>query len=273
MQENEKYFSNWSVPKKLDNEASWTAIQNKIAKKEATIIPLYRNKWIGIAASLALLLAFVFFFQNPGVQTHVTLSQQKEMVILPDGSKAHLNAGSKIVFNANNWEEERVVNLSGEAFFEVKKGESFQVVTKNGMVEVLGTSFNVFDRKNMYHVSCKTGKVKVSVNGDIELLTPGLKTALLNERLTSPYTFTSGNIAMWLDQGQYHFDNVPLSIAFEELERQFGIKIDTIQLDQKLLVNADIPLESCEVALNILSTAFDLEIVKNSDEKYTVTKK
>jgi transmembrane sensor len=44
---------------------------------------------------------------------------------------------------SDDWSKERTLSLEGEAFFEVQKGSKFSVVTSDGIVEVLGTSFDV----------------------------------------------------------------------------------------------------------------------------------
>ena len=63
--------------------------------------------------------------------------------ILPDGSKVWLNSGSSISY-PSGFGETRSIELSGEAYFEVEKGNiPFIISTEYGKVEVKGTSFNV----------------------------------------------------------------------------------------------------------------------------------
>ena len=52
--------------------------------------------------------------------------------------------GVKFQFDKKRFTDERIIQLRGEAFFEVEKGSRFVVQTGKGAVEVLGTSFNVF---------------------------------------------------------------------------------------------------------------------------------
>src|SRR3546814_17700403 len=67
-------------------------------------------------------------------------------LVLPDGSKVHLNAESTLKYPTRFSEHERVVELEGEAFFEVRKSETrpFKVASYGQVVEVLGTTFNVY---------------------------------------------------------------------------------------------------------------------------------
>src|SRR3546814_20595129 len=65
-------------------------------------------------------------------------------LVLPDGSKVHLNAESTLKYTTRFSEPEREVDLEGEAFFEVRKYEtlSFRVASYGRVVDVLGTTYN-----------------------------------------------------------------------------------------------------------------------------------
>lgn len=98
-------------------------------------------------------------------------------VILPDGTHVWLNAVSSLKFPAAFKGGKRLVELNGEAYFEVAKNKEmpFIVHTENQEVEVLGTHFNI----NSYadEASTKTtlleGSVKVTAKGNQKVLTPG----------------------------------------------------------------------------------------------------
>jgi transmembrane sensor len=66
-------------------------------------------------------------------------------VVLPDGTRVWLNAGSKIRYPMNFLNGDREVALTGEAYFEVKKVEKkrFIVKTSELAIRVWGTKFNV----------------------------------------------------------------------------------------------------------------------------------
>src|SRR3546814_8119082 len=71
-------------------------------------------------------------------------------LILPDGSRVWLNAASSIRFPTVFTGKEREVEITGEAYFEIEKNTNMPFVVKKGNVEVqvLGTHFNVKDRKS-----------------------------------------------------------------------------------------------------------------------------
>ena len=70
---------------------------------------------------------------------------QMSSIVLPDGTKVQLNSGSKLTYSGGFNSGERVVNLEGEAFFNVTKDKKhpFQIRTKTLDFKVYGTSFNV----------------------------------------------------------------------------------------------------------------------------------
>ncbi|SHM19006.1 FecR family protein [Chitinophaga sp. CF418] len=68
--------------------------------------------------------------------------EQQNRIVLPDSSVVWLNADSKLQYN--DGAQRREVMLSGEAFFDVKKGaRPFVVKAGNSITTVLGTSFNI----------------------------------------------------------------------------------------------------------------------------------
>src|SRR5690606_12315868 len=66
-------------------------------------------------------------------------------VKLPDGTQIWLNAATKLRYPTTFYEKERVVELEGEAYFEVAKNAKmpFKVKSNNQLITVLGTHFNV----------------------------------------------------------------------------------------------------------------------------------
>ncbi|MCB9310900.1 MAG: FecR domain-containing protein [Lewinellaceae bacterium] len=183
-----------------------------------------------IPAIAAILIAGLFYL-NP-FSSHsiskVTGNSEQLTVTLPDGSSVLMDAKSQIDFDKNKWKNDRKVHLEGLAFFNVQKGSKFTVVTPQGEVTVMGTSFSVYARKDKFEVFCKTGKVSVlSYNSDNEsqILTPNDKVIFSEGAKTFvPSKENDDASVAWMD-GTYTFLNQPLSTVFLELERQFDVKI------------------------------------------------
>jgi ferric-dicitrate binding protein FerR (iron transport regulator) len=220
----------WPVPQLSPNRKArlWDAIA--AGTEETTVIKQLprRNRWvISIAAAITLLLVAGWWYTiNMAVGTQLIVAAPAEMVrhILPDESVVSLNAVSELTYDKHNWQQERSLQLKGEAFFEVKKGAKFQVHTTLGIIEVLGTSFNVEERKGQLTVHCYTGRVRVSVEtGESIVLEPQESVRWSGGELRK-YTATNEQDIAWQQQ-LHHFDNVSLPQVLEELERQFGVSV------------------------------------------------
>jgi len=97
-----------------------------------------------------------------------------------------VNSGSSVSF-ISHFDKTRLVNLKGEAFFEVvKNGKPFHVLTSSGDIEVLGTTFNVsaFEGEN-FQTTLLTGivKVKEKQTGNEVSLQPGQQAGIYDREI------------------------------------------------------------------------------------------
>ncbi len=196
-----------------------------------------------------------------------TLYAQQLNFQLPDGSNLAMNAGSDIDYNNKEFNRKRVINLEGEAIFEVEKGESFTVSTDFGIVEVLGTSFNVFARDGQFEVSCKTGKVKVSTNDNSSfvILSPGQEALLLNGKIQKIDRVYEEDD--WI-KGIHHFDNASLKDVINEMERQFDVNIELDKDFWTKNYTGFFENKSIEGAFESVLWPLRLEFQKISDNNY-----
>lgn len=101
----------------------------------------------------------------------------KYQVNLPDGSKVWLNSASSLRFPALFTGNTREVELNGEAYFDVAKNKHkpFKVITKDQIVEVLGTQFNInsYSDEKTFKTTLIEGSVKIIYKDKVVLLEPG----------------------------------------------------------------------------------------------------
>jgi transmembrane sensor len=208
----------------------WNRITSDISispaiKNTKSSTKLYR--WISVAAAAAILALVVWATTKQNVTTVLTQAGQQKEIQLPENSEIQLNAGSKITFNEKRFSKDRELTLTGEAFFKVQPGSRFKVNTPQGSITVLGTSFNVIAWPDRFEVSCYTGKVRVENQNKNELtITPGerCKTEMGTKKLSSNTFTLASEKPEWM-QGKFVFDNQPLKIVVEELERQYNITV------------------------------------------------
>ncbi len=209
-----------------DRGALWEKINASIqqastqqaSSRQTKIKPLL--KWVLTAAAA---LALVVWINTTKPHQFMAFYGEQQSIELPESSQVVINAGSDIKYK-RNFVSKREIKLTGEAFFEVQPGTTFTVVTDQGTVTVLGTSFNVIAWPERFEVSCFTGKVRVQVDDkDAIEITPGEKVVESNENLEKK-SFLSAGSPSWMN-GKFTFENQPLSAVMKEFERQFGVEV------------------------------------------------
>lgn len=153
----------------------------------------------------------------------------KTKLYLPDGTLVWLNAGSKMSYAQDFGINERTLNLTGEAYFEVIKNEEmpFKVHTEELDVKVLGTKFNFRNYKDDLEakVCLLEGKVALNTREEETILHPDQQ-ALLDKKTgkLSVSGTKAAYSAEWTNDRLY-FDEVLLSDIIKELERSYDVKI------------------------------------------------
>jgi len=221
----------WKVPEGKSTEQAWIEMQAKLSRGESTpkVIAFSWKPLISVAAAAAIIVGLVLLWPSEKLQTYECFAGQTKVLSLPDGSAATLNAGSSLTF-ADTWSDDRSVELQGQAFFEVLKGSAFRVVTPNGVVEVLGTSFDVFSRDEDFKVSCRTGRVRVSAGKQSVEIAPGFNALWEDGRLmVGEFNLAEPD---WRN-GEFIYENSPLTDVLNELSRQFDIEVQMPQLDNR----------------------------------------
>lgn len=211
-------------------DTMWANIE-KATLKEALVrdlAPAKQRSWRKIAAAIILPLSIgllVYLSTRDATLTQAVTSVGEVIEHeLPDGSMVYLNAVSEVSYDEKNWEDHRKLSLDGEAYFEVKKGSKFSVLTQGGEVEVLGTSFNVISRGAEFRVACYSGRVRVTASEDaIADLEPGQASFKKKDQLFLKPLKNENDIEY--RQHLHHFDAEPLRNVFSELERQYDVSV------------------------------------------------
>lgn len=256
-----------NVPSNRSKEEVRRSLSDKLnePKTQPKTITLWRN--IGIAASVSLVvLATIFYTTRPTYSELSSLSGQTLRHTLPDSSTVTLNASSTLTYDEKN---HRTVKLEGEAFFEVTKGQKFEIETRLGVITVLGTSFNVFVRDKKLSVACKTGKVKVSIPNKTEsIITPGKQITLENDSI-SLVKVPAQKIGIWTD-GELYFDNETLGQICKELSLQFKISIKLDDSLQSKSFTGYVSALDIETALDMICLPMGLQYLNINPNQYTI---
>lgn len=218
------HYSSFLNAPKVDAEQALLDFKQKHAAKKEVIVRTLNFKTMYRVAAVAVIMLCVsyFTFFNNTVSINTDLAQTKT-VNLPDESEVILNAASTLHYNKKKWETSRNLELDGEAFFKVSKGQKFTVHTDVGSVQVLGTQFNVKERDNYFEVQCYEGLVGVTYKGTEVKLTKGKTFRIINGSIKEVEVFNALSPS-WI-ANESSFIKVPLSQVIQELERQYQIKI------------------------------------------------
>ncbi|MFQ6600123.1 FecR family protein [Flavobacterium sp. C3NV] len=151
-------------------------------------------------------------------------------IVLADGTKVYLNAVSSIKYPTQFNGDQRIVELDGEAYFEVAKNKNKPFIVKSGDqdIEVLGTHFNVhaYDNESVVKTTLLEGSVAVSYKNQKAILKPGQQSNVSDKfnKITIKQVDTEAAIA-WKN-GRFKFDNADLKTVMRQLERWYGIKVE-----------------------------------------------
>jgi transmembrane sensor len=243
--------------------------------------------WYRVAAAvtgllLVSVLVWMFRMSEQEVRYTTGYGETKE-ISLPDGSVVVLNAHSSIRY-PGNWDNrpEREVWLEGEAYFEVVKKQTeeanltnarrvkFVVHTDQVNVEVLGTEFNVKERRGNTQVVLNSGRINLKGSGkltaDSLLMNPGELVQLSRQsdavikRKVNPEMFSSWRKNILI------FDRTPLHEVASIIEDTYGLKVVfEDQLQANRVLTGTIPASNVDILLLALAKSFKFEVSRQNN--------
>jgi len=270
-----------------DKNKDWHIINAAIRSENfnrSSGIKVYR--WMVAAAIIFLVsaISIFYYYSNSGIADpipEVAIYQkeasmgQKLTFQLPDGTLIKLNSGSQITYDSEFGKVNRVVNLTGEGYFEVASDTSkpFHVITGAVRTSVLGTSFNVRAYcQNNVEVSLVEGKVEVNTNTNGQMrrraLLPGEKIVCLDNTIAVSELDPMRDIA-WRDNILVFHDNSINEIK-NKLQRWYGVEI-LIKNEDKIpeSFQGTFKNESLENVLNSIGHALKFDFMIN-DKMVTI---
>ena len=251
-----KYTQRFSPPESRYEDAL-SAIDRKIASKKVVTIDWYKPL-LRVAAVVAICFG-VYFYTTTLDSTFSTNIGEKVVIELPDASMVDLNAVSQIRFNKKSWNKQREVILDGEAFFKVAKGSSFNVLTDIGVVTVLGTQFNVKQRKGYFEVTCYEGLVQVTQGSTIKKLHPGESFVWRDNKVEANKVIIASQ-PDWI-KGASAFKSVPLRDVLAEFERYYNVSITTKDIDIDQLFTGKFAHKNITVAIESITQPLEVTYI------------
>lgn len=186
------------------------------------------------------------------------------IITLADGTRVWLNSESSLRFYSGVGKEDRKVELSGEAYFEVARDPAHTFIVATGTVstEVLGTHFNVnsYKDESTARITLLEGAVKVKQGPVAAVLKPGQQASVTAKIEVIPNADTEAAVA-WKD-GKFNFQDQPLRTVLKQVSRWY---------DFEVIYENDIPDITFfgEIESNV-SLAQMLQLLQRSGVKFTM---
>ena len=234
-----------------------------------------RSQWFtGIAAACLITVVGIVYYwsgDDPWKEYHTGFGETN-VIKLPDGSSVVLNANSSLTIR-DEWNAfaAREISIDGEAFFDVKhtaNNQAFKVHTTDGVtVEVLGTTFDIYNRRTGTKVILNTGRIRLNLPSEKSseqiVMRPGemveYSEKKYNIKEVNPklYTAWTGNKII--------LDHTSLGEMIHVLHDTYGLEVRADSALLKQTVSGSMPLGNAEVLLDQMSKAFQLTITRSGD--------
>lgn len=234
------------------------------------------------AAAIALLITVVAgwqYFANPSTDLLMVAAGQaeKKQVLLPDGSQVWLRKGATLSFTAHFSGTERLVQLQGEAYFDIQHDAArpFKVnLDQGGQVTVLGTQFGINQTAAQTSVLVRSGKVRFAPasQSDGPVLVAQQKAIFKpTDQQIRVTKVPSLNEFSW-QTGGLEFVNTPLEQVVLDLQQFYKVTI--------VLRNADIALcphsapltsQPIEKVLETLALTHQLKVAKTGERSFELS--
>ena len=271
-QHSKAFFAGGKFTWEKSKDEVWSTIESKLDAKPARRSLRVNFKAISwaVAASILLLIGAGTFMRFYQIKVE-TPAGKHQLAQLPDGSSINLNAESSLKYHPYWWRFNREIEFEGEGYFEVEKGKKFTVISTKGTTQVLGTSFNIFARNEVYKVTCITGSVKVtSKTNDSVVLKPNSKAEIkVNGSISVQHNIETYPEIAWKNN-IFLFTAVPIREVFYEIERQFGITIKT-NVDSYALYTGNFSRDlDAEQVLSYVCPALGLDYSRTSAKEYVI---
>lgn len=277
-----QYKSNYEP----DVEAGLAKFKNRISRETTAIdsprvINIRRRRFsLAWAASIAvLMLALGWWWKRTttnGATIAITQKEEQKAVKLPDGSQVILNELSELDFSDFSQDDTRVVQFSGEAYFDIVPDSEhpFVIRTNDTEVKVLGTSFNLraYQTESFTEVEVESGKVELKKKATSEGLLLNANDKGVYEK-NGPMTKEKVhhlNALSWRSQS-LAFRNTALEKVVPYLERHFKIDIEVASSLRQCPVTSDFEILSQDKVFLTLERIFNAK-VEQIDAKHYVIK-
>lgn len=255
---------------KIDINADLAAVKKRASEAKVVRIEPKRKKnkfWYGIAAGIALLVASFMIFQL--LQDDQSLYSE---FTLADGTVVKLKNNSRLTSPDTFEGDTRVVQLEGEAFFDVHHNpeQPFIIQTAQAEVKALGTSFAVNTKSSNTEVILYTGIVELSSVKDPsqKVLLNRLDDLGIASNLEVSKSINQDPNAISWATGKFQFQELSLPQVAEILTSHFQQKIVLEDKFMGCMPKANFDQDNLDHILGVITHSCGLTLEKKGKSFY-----
>lgn len=191
-------------------------------------------------------------------------------LLLADGTRVWMNAGSELSYPVVFDSVSREVTLKGQAYFEVAKSTvPFIVKTEQMDIRVLGTSFDVmsYEDEPTVQVTLEEGKVQIHAGVRASVLVPGEQAVFARGDSTLSVQQVNTGIYTGWRNGEFIFDNESFASVGRKLSRWYDMEVVIDERLQNESLNGSLKrYESIQEFLNILQLTDKIEVIYHDEQ-------
>jgi transmembrane sensor len=279
---NQQFLDTWQHLDKV-----WaTHLAESVAKNASATHWRGWYKMAAVAALFVLAIATAYVIDSVDYSSLTTQYSEIRTIKLPDGTRVNLNGNSSLRYRKKfNTSAIREVWLKGEAFFSVehRNNQKFIVHTDDGViVEVLGTTFNVFKRRELTRVSLNTGKIRIKMEDEFYtsqgqllpkefIMKPGEVTQFnVIDRKAIREMVDPVNYSSWKEKNLV-FSNTSLAEVAVILEDVYGYKVIMEEPFKSRRITGKFQSDDLNIFLKFLSKALNAN-VEQKDNRIIIKK-
>jgi transmembrane sensor len=263
-------------PEQFKVDKGWLNISSRLGlgkRKIRSVTVIRKAKFVTLMAvtCLTALLAigsiclWIFEKQKLTVQNSLssaisTKEGEKAHIFLPDSTEVVLNSGSTIHYDGNFNKKERIVELSGEAYFDVSTNSQKPFIVKLGRMNVIatGTRFNIFSYSNEDRIetTLEEGVVQVSILGtDPITMRSGQQVVYFMKTNKVQLSEVATDTYLSWKENKLRFNDTPFEEVLRRIGRKYNVTFEITNRDLlSLKYTATFIDESIEEVMQMLKT-------------------
>ncbi|HEY8957218.1 FecR domain-containing protein [Chitinophaga sp.] len=158
-----------------------------------------------------------------------TPAARQYKLVLPDGSKVWLNAGSSIRYPVTFKSKIREVEINGEVYFEVAHNATkpFRVKTGNIIIEDIGTAFNInaYGDEPVVKTTLVEGSIRLHAGSNNKILRPGMQGSVQQGGSSIAVNNVDVDEIIAWKEGLFNFNNLDIETVMRQIGRWYNMQI------------------------------------------------